>query len=118
MSSRDLKDARRIQADFVPVDIGRARGPRDREREREAERSRAHEREEREREARERDEIRRRANADIAPSQAADTTTQQRRRQAFNGTLTSGIVSSQPPTPSITPQVEQRREEPDPRQLE
>jgi len=77
MSSKDLKDARRVDANFAFEGLGRGRGrgnARDREREAEPEREREGERE------------RNRADAQ-AP---AESSAQARRRQAFSGLLSTG----------------------------
>jgi len=80
MSSKDLKDARRVDANFAFEDIGRGRGrgnARDREREAEHERERERERE---------------RNREEAPV-PAESSTQARRRQAFSGLLSTGNES-------------------------
>lgn len=79
MSSKDLKDARRVDANFAFEELSRSRGrgnARDRERELEREREREGERErERNRE------------------EAAESSAQARRRQAFSGLLSTGNES-------------------------
>lgn len=80
MSSKDLKDARRVDASFAFEEIGRGRGrgnARDREREAEHERERERERE------------RNRAEAQTS----ANSSAQARRRQAFSGALSIGNES-------------------------
>ena len=75
MSSKDLKDARRVDANFAFEDIGRGRGrgsTRDREREAEHERERERER------------------SRAAAQASTESSTQARRRQAFSGALSTG----------------------------
>ena len=80
MSSKDLKDARRVDANFAFEDIGRGRGRVNvRDRERDAERERERERE------------RQRNQAEAQAS--AESSAQARRRQAFNGLLSTGNES-------------------------
>lgn len=77
MSSKDLKDARRVDANFAFEGIGRGRGrgiPRDQEREAERERER------------ERERARNQAEAQAS----AESSAQARRRQAFSGELSIG----------------------------
>jgi hypothetical protein len=77
MSSKDLKDARRVDANFAFEELGRGRGRGNaRDREREAERERE----------REREGERSRAEAQAS----AESSTQARRRQAFSGSLSTG----------------------------
>ena len=78
MSSKDLKDARRVDANFAFEDIGRGRGRANaRDRERDAERERERERERNQAEA----------------QASAESSAQARRRQAFSGLLSTGHES-------------------------
>lgn len=91
MSSKDLKDARRVDANFAFEEIGRGRGrgnARDREREAERERERARERD----------------RNQVEAQASAESSAQARRRHAFSGVLSTGNgIGSGAETPTQQP---------------
>ena len=114
MSSRDKRDARRVQADFAFEDVGGRHGHtrRDRDRERDRERDRDREQD------RDRDPPPRQQQAQVSFSSAAATVPPSgsgaRRRDAFGGGLTqagetenSNRGISRPSSPQATTEVDQ-----------